>query len=375
MKRSAIVLAGIIALPLGAHANPAAVPSADPLSGPTLHFVKGVVVTHATVDAVNGGDGEGISRFTESTADSDSWTSHYVVTDPSSKKSKEITKGFQTLHQDQISARRMVCWIMPSDPETFPGYSSSCSLSTDQFKELKDRGSVAVNVGWINPIASLGIGGELGSLMQTRKHYRGVLKIVEPRVMLSVLVNGKPRDIPTIHVSGHLSIGDEGGDADFWVQDDPAVPFTVKVSFLGSTSQTTNVDLHTGAAADLSLEQNLAKQCRVDLPGIYFPTNSAELLSPSNAELDGLAATLQRHPDWILSVDGHTDNIGNAAANADLSARRAGTVRAALVARGVPAARIRSEGFGANRPVAANDSVTGRARNRRVELRRDCKVT
>lgn len=380
MKRPWIVLAGAIALQWGAAAAVASAPVPDSLAGPTIHFVKGVVITHTVADAVNAvnavnGDGESISKLTESTADSNLWASHYIVIDPSTKIAREIKHSLQVFRKDQTSARRMICWYMPSDPQQFPGY-TSCDLSTDQFKELKERGSVAVNVGWINPQSSFGIGGELGRLMQTRKHYRGVLKIVEPKpVMLSVLVNGKPRDIPTIHISGALTIGDEGGAAEFWVQDDPAEPLFVKDSFLGTTVQLTRVDLRSDASDDLTLEQDLEKQCRANVPGIYFPTNSAELLSPSNTELDGLAAALQRHPQWTLSVEGHTDNIGKDSANADLSARRAGAVRAALVARGVPAGRIGSEGFGAKRPVAANATVAGRAQNRRVELRRDCKAT
>jgi outer membrane protein OmpA-like peptidoglycan-associated protein len=343
----------------------------DANSGPTIHSVAGMVVTHTAVDAVNRGDGESVWTLKESTADSELWTSHYVVTGSPGAGSKEVTRSEEFLKKDLISARRMICWYMPADPVQFPGY-TPCSLSFDEFKELQDNGNVTVNVGWINPKASFGMG-EWSDLMVTRKHYRGVLSRVDPKpVLLSVLVNGKPRDIPTVHVHGHLSIGDEGGDAEFWVQDDPLAPIFVKESFLGTTAQLTRVDLPPSSGGAAAIEQGLSQECHVNVPGIYFPTNSAAILSPSKAELDALAATLLRHSSWKVSVEGHTDNVGTDVANADLSARRAQAVRSALIERRVPASRISAEGFGAKQPIADNDSVTGRARNRRVELRRDC---
>ena len=77
------------------------------------------------------------------------------------------------------------------------------------------------------------------------------------------------------------------------------------------------------------------------------------------------------HPDWKLLVDGHTDAIGGADSNLDLSRRRAAAVKAALVGRyGVAAGRLATDGFGQSRPKADNDTAFGRALNRRVELRR-----
>lgn len=69
-----------------------------------------------------------------------------------------------------------------------------------------------------------------------------------------------------------------------------------------------------------------------------------------------------------LLIEGHTDSSGGAAHNLDLSARRAASVKAALVAGGVPAAALGTQGFGADRPVASNDTVSGRSQNRRVEV-------
>ena len=81
---------------------------------------------------------------------------------------------------------------------------------------------------------------------------------------------------------------------------------------------------------------------------------------------------MQRHPDWRLNIDGHTDSIGgDSAANLDLSRRRSEAVRKALIGRfGITADRLSSGGHGAASPKDTNDTPEGRARNRRVELSR-----
>jgi outer membrane protein OmpA-like peptidoglycan-associated protein len=80
-----------------------------------------------------------------------------------------------------------------------------------------------------------------------------------------------------------------------------------------------------------------------------------------------------RQADWRITIEGHTDNVGTDAYNQDLSTRRAAAVKDALVRDfKVPAGRLTTAGFGESRPRETNDTIAGRARNRRVELVRDC---
>jgi outer membrane protein OmpA-like peptidoglycan-associated protein len=121
-----------------------------------------------------------------------------------------------------------------------------------------------------------------------------------------------------------------------------------------------------------TVEAELERSCRAELPGVYFAFGSSELQPASEPAVASVAALLGRHTDWSLAVEGHTDSVGDDAANQRLSLARAEAVRSALAERGVAFARIRAEGYGATRPREPNSTLEGRARNRRVELVRNC---
>jgi outer membrane protein OmpA-like peptidoglycan-associated protein len=117
------------------------------------------------------------------------------------------------------------------------------------------------------------------------------------------------------------------------------------------------------------IEKELAGEQRIDVYGIYFDVNSDRLRSESDPVLQEIASALDRNPQWQLTIDGHTDSVGSAEANLDLSQRRSEAVRAALVQRyNVTAERLTTRGLGATVPKDTNDTPEGRARNRRVEL-------
>jgi outer membrane protein OmpA-like peptidoglycan-associated protein len=85
--------------------------------------------------------------------------------------------------------------------------------------------------------------------------------------------------------------------------------------------------------------------------------------------LKEIGEMLQQHADLKLTIEGHTDNTGTAAGNQALSEKRAASVREYLIDNyQVDAARLKSAGFGATKPVSPNDTPEGRQNNRRVEL-------
>jgi len=104
------------------------------------------------------------------------------------------------------------------------------------------------------------------------------------------------------------------------------------------------------------------------LHGVNFKYDSDELTSESRQALDTVAATLREHPRQALEVGGHASAEGNGPYNLDLSKRRARAVRNYLIAQGVDASLLTSQGYGESRPLASNTTEPGRILNRRVEL-------
>ena len=106
----------------------------------------------------------------------------------------------------------------------------------------------------------------------------------------------------------------------------------------------------------------------ISLSDILFDVNRATLKPGAESNVRRIAAILQQYPDRQIAVEGHTDATGSDAYNQTLSEDRAASVRASLVAGGVPAGQITSRGFGKTQPVATNDTPAGRQQNRRVEI-------
>jgi outer membrane protein OmpA-like peptidoglycan-associated protein len=103
--------------------------------------------------------------------------------------------------------------------------------------------------------------------------------------------------------------------------------------------------------------------------GILFDTGSDRLKPESAPVIQAIARGLGTNPNLRLLIEGHTDSVGNAASNLDLSKRRAEAVRAGLVSQfSVDASRLTTAGLGASKPIDSNDTPQGRAQNRRVEL-------
>jgi outer membrane protein OmpA-like peptidoglycan-associated protein len=101
---------------------------------------------------------------------------------------------------------------------------------------------------------------------------------------------------------------------------------------------------------------------------INFDTGKWDLKADGRATVAEIVKMLQSAPGLRIAIEGHTDNVGQAAANKALSEKRARSVMAAIVAGGIEARRVTAAGFGQERPIADNRGDEGRAKNRRVEL-------
>ncbi len=123
------------------------------------------------------------------------------------------------------------------------------------------------------------------------------------------------------------------------------------------------------AESGRKLYDALATDGRVATQGIYFDSGSDRIRPESAPTLREIAAMLTEHAELRIGIEGHTDNVGAAPANLDLSKRRAEAVKAYLAGTlQADATRLEASGFGSTKPAQPNTTAEGRQTNRRVEL-------
>lgn len=153
------------------------------------------------------------------------------------------------------------------------------------------------------------------------------------------------------------------------VAPEPAVPATVVVQLPGGTMLDLRPDsLAYGLSSYLADPAAPPPPRRFTFDSLTFDTASNALDAASMATLDDLAAILKAYPNTVVVIEGHTDNVGDPAANLELSRRRAEAVRDALRQREIAEGRVSAAGFGDSKPAAGNDTEQGRAQNRRTDL-------
>jgi outer membrane protein OmpA-like peptidoglycan-associated protein len=360
---------------------------------PRIPLRVGLTIVTAVSDRQ--GDYESIKRI--ESADADSWRLKYSTERP---KPLDIL-GDVVLPGDPIPFRPLVSSTVyrnilrkdlvdshlylqqfsppPLIPETFPG-ATAVGVSTAVLEELKTKGQCQITV-YQTPFPGFPLKvdrqpGEIDFRLS------GTITRVEPNsVPVPVIVNNKLTNLPAIHAQGPLS----GDPSEFYILDDPRNPLMLRFK-IGKDSLTVvkinypgDVEFVSPAAGQPSddavaqsgdtVERSLADTGRADVYGIYFSFGSDKIRDESEPVLKDIADMLGRHPAWKLNVDGHTDNIGGNPDNQDLSNRRAAAVVKALVGRyHIAPDRLTPAGFGASRPKATNDTLEGRALNRRVEL-------
>lgn len=357
--------------------------AASGAAAPAVRIEPGLVIVSAVRDAVRGVDYEAIVTVLDVSADGLRSSSQWAVPDPSRENEiRHLEATSFARAQDRQTSHRILLWHLQGDPETLPG-TTGPTPSVEVFRELRETGQTQVVIG---AVSNAGPGAVLGGMLAGRKYFRGTLRRVgtEP---VRVLVNGVATMLPAVHARGQVSVGTDRAEVEFWWLDDPQAPLGLRVRFQGSDVHTVRIDSPRAKAVkrapgprdpaapeDASPLRGLAgKSCRAEVSGIYFLTNSAELLRASQPSIENIAGMLRAHPDWIVTIEGHTDNVGSDAHNLMLSQHRAESLREELVRRhGIGPQRLKTAGFGAKRPIDTNDTFDGRAHNRRVEVARSC---
>jgi outer membrane protein OmpA-like peptidoglycan-associated protein len=102
--------------------------------------------------------------------------------------------------------------------------------------------------------------------------------------------------------------------------------------------------------------------------GVYFDTNKSNIKGTSVETLNKLAGIFKEYPKTVILVEGHTDSAGSDEYNMTLSRQRAESVTSYLISQGISAGRFTTKWYGEAQPIADNETVEGKAKNRRVEL-------
>lgn len=351
-------------------------PGSPPAAASEAGFAAGEPLADATaiplregltiVTAVNSapGDYESIKRI-ESTSDSGIRLT-YSAEHPGSGGSLKQTRTRRIVRRaDLENARAYRQGFDNNDEDVYPG-STALGASALILRELKSRGSAAFKVmpGGLQGMLSNAVGGLLGEDDDDLALAGGTLTRAAD-VRVPVVVNDQPTLLPGVQARGRF--GDE--DAEFVFLDDPANPIALRWRMGGEALQVVKISFPAGTPAAQVIAQELRTEGRAEVHGIYFDFGSATLRPESDAALRQIADALGAERAWSVRLEGHTDSIGTAQANQALSEARAAAVKQALVERfAIAADRLTTSGHGATKPRAPNDTLVGRARNRRVEL-------
>lgn len=178
-----------------------------------------------------------------------------------------------------------------------------------------------------------------------------------------------PRSRP---VSGSSSASQGSG-----VQTNPSSPSAVVTPVPGMPAATGDrdgdgvadaADACPGSAANSPVRANGCEIFDGVIEGITFKTGSATLTQEAIGVLAEVAQALEDHPELRVSIEAHTDNLGEASSNLQLSKRRAIAVASYLVDRGISGSRLKPRAYGESKPRMSNRTSSGRAANRRVEF-------
>jgi outer membrane protein OmpA-like peptidoglycan-associated protein len=370
--------------------------SAGAATGPQIPLCVGTTIV--TAISQPDGDYESIKRIESVSPDRIrlKFSADVMVTDELSDEPPKLVQ--QTMYRtmltrDLSTARLYEQQFYDELPEVIPG-TTAIGTSTTVLEELKTQGHSNMGI-------FIGFSGEPSMdpgdmfYLYNNKMEAPVERVEPGAVLLPVIVNGVPTQLPAIHARGDF----QGDKSEFYFLDDVSNPLTLK--FRIGIDALVHVETHNGKDeivaggaegkndravlqvikissrcavatnhdAPDEVEQSLEKTGKAVVYDIYFSFNSANLRPESEPALREIATALQRHPDWKLGVGGHTDNIGGQAYNLKLSQQRAAAVNGALVSRyHIDAQRLSASGYGASQPQDTNATLAGRARNRRVEL-------
>ena len=329
------------------------------------------------VTAVRGPEGDYESIKTIASADTRGIAVTYSAQVPTKNGSlRNWNMRRVMLREDLGTATFYAHYFHSNGSDTIPG-STTLGVSTAVLRALKRTGAAEITLVEGGNYAYPADRSKAPNLYDYEETWKLRRVGTEP---MRVTVNDSMVELPAVHARGSYL----GAHVDFWFLDDEENPLTLAYGFASggdALSEAWNLRTVkiawrcTGSSRTASeerilrLERALREQHRAVVYDLFFDFNSERIRPESEPTLRDIAEVLRRNPDWMLSIEGHTDNVASDRYNLELSGRRAAAVKAALATRlHIAGTRLSTAGFGETSPRDRNDTREGRARNRRVEL-------
>jgi OOP family OmpA-OmpF porin len=341
-------------------------------TAPVIPVVPGLTVTTAIAEP--GGDYESRKRL--QAREEDGWRLSYSTSVPTAQGKPESISSERILHDEDLQSARTYRNYFESDvEEDYPG-TTALGASGTVLEELQTTGTsrfALVGEDSFLQRAFADLPGAENSPFALAAaltasagiSFKGELQR-QSFGSMDVLVNDRIRSLPVLVASGRFTAKNgRSMDAELSFLDDALNPIALQWRIGDTRLRVVRIDYPEPVK---QLAQTLKAEKRVALPGLYFDFGSATLRPESAAALPAILEAVRAVPEGLI-LEGHTDSIGDAARNETLSLARAEAVWTALRALDPtlgPQPRI--VGYGATRPRAGNDTLEGRAQNRRVEL-------
>ena len=259
---------------------------------------------------------------------------------------------------DRRVARTYLIGFDPSVPRVVVN-TTSLGISSAALDELRSRGETQVNLMYDRKLSTI----------------PGILRLVNDGARMPVMIESQIVNVPVLIARGSFQRGNRSGTGYFYFLSDVNNPVTVeyriKFNWEQALRTSRTVRVSAGRSQQAAMEQTLRTIRKLDVYGIHFDFDKATIRPQARRLISDIATTMKNNPTWTIAIRGHTDSLGAPDYNLALSARRAEAVKQAIVSgHGINPGRITTSGAGMNEPKAANDTLQGRAQNRRVELSR-----
>ncbi len=234
---------------------------------------------------------------------------------------KKLTVRRTVLPADLANATLYMHHFNSKAAAAIPG-TTAIGTSSAVLRALKTKGEAQLGI-FESVAAAAPIDRKVSPNVYDYQMVETIRRVGSGPMLMPVTVNDARRELPAIHARGDYY----GDKAEFFFLDDETNPIALKYRIGRDTLDVVkirfNCALAPGRAQVGRLEQSLIQTGRADVYSIYFSFNSDQIREESEPTLEEIADVMRRHPDWRLSIEGHTDSVASDTYNLTLSQRRA----------------------------------------------------